>query len=336
MKFYVGIFTRFILLMMLAAIVSIQAKAETQPPDPYWQGTLGPLTIHSLAPVQSFRLTPVPRSPYGLPEGQTEIQFNIAAASIYIKEVGKYFMDFHFTDTRLAINHGFANNWSAQFSIIERRITNAHLDQLTLNFHDLFGLDQDGRTEVPKNDTRIQIDEFGIDLGKQIRGDYSQTLGISIHKVLIDKSESWPAVAININMSYELLNDGIMDKGTIDYGVQFSAAQKYNSGYAYANISFTHFDSNQALGIALKNNQTSGMLGYEYKVDDNESLILQYLFTEGAVKNLGALSDYSNEVHIGYKWRTDSYLWEVGFVENIINFDNGPDVAFTFGVTRRI
>jgi len=32
----------------------------------------------------------------------------------------------------------------------------------------------------------------------------------------------------------------------------------------------------------------------------------------------------------------ESYFWETGFVENIVNFENSPNIAFTFGVTYKV
>jgi len=78
------------------------------------------------------------------------------------------------------------------------------------------------------------------------------------------------------------------------------------------------------------------MFGYEFTMEANEAFIVQYLFSEGVLEDLGALADVSHEIHLGYKWRTERNIFELGLVENIINFDNGPDVAFTFGVTHRI
>ena len=317
-------------------VCSTTARANEFAPDPYWHGTLGPLTIRSLSPAQSLRLSPVPRSPYGLPENQTEIQFNVAAASIFIEEPGRFLMDFHFSDTRFAINHGFKHGWSAELSFNDRRILNAHLDGITKQFHDVFGIDQNGREDVDENDTQIVIPSYNINSGKEIKGPFSKTIGLSIQKVLIDKSVRWPAVAININTSYETMSDGAIEHGSIDYGVQFSIAQKRNSGYLYGNISYTRFGSDNWLGVPLSDQQFSGMLGYEITAGEHQAFIVQYLFSEGVVEDIGALEDYSHEIHFGYKWRTESLLWEAGIVENIVNFDNSPDVAFTFGVTYKI
>jgi len=114
-------------------------------------------------------------------------------------------------------------------------------------------------------------------------------------------------------------------------------AQKQSMGYLFANMAYTHFGTDKTMEvIPLSEEQFSGMLGYEFSTDKDEAFIVQYLFSEGVLIDLGALEDVSHEIHLGYKWRTEKNIFEVGLVENIINFDNGPDVAFTFGVTHRL
>lgn len=313
-----------------------QLKAESFAPDAYWQGTLGPLNIRSLSPGQALRLAPLPRSPYGLPEGETELQFHIAAASVYLQSEGQYLIDFNFIDTRLAVNHGFSDGWSTELSFNDRRIQNFYLDEVVESFHDVFGIEQNGR-DINQNETHIVVPRYSADFADELDGVFSQTLGLSIQKVLIDKSVEWPAVAIILNTSLETLSDGMIEKGAFDYGLQLAMAQKQSSGYIFANFSYTRFGSDKTLDvIPLTEKQFSGMFGYEFTMSENEAFIVQYLFSEGVLKDLGALDKVSHEIHLGYKWRTENNIIEVGLVENIVNFDNGPDVAFTFGVTHRI
>ena len=328
-------YIKFIVLLM-GGLIFIPGFAGTQTPDPYWQGTLGPLNIRSLSPGQALRLAPLPRSPYGLPVGETELQLNIAAASVYLQSPDVYLIDFNFTDTRLAVNHGFKYGWSAELSFNDRRIRNLNLDEVVESFHDVFGIEQNGR-DINLNQTHIDIPQYSASFSDELNGVFSQTLGLSIQKVLIDKSVEWPAVAIVFNTSLETLSDGMIEKGAIDYGIQLSIAQKQSAGYMFGNISYTHFDSEESLGlIPLTDKQFSGMMGYEFALDKDEAFIVQYLFSQGVLVNLGALEEVSHEIHLGYKWRTEVNIFEVGLVENIVNFDNGPDVAFTFGMTHRL
>lgn len=326
---------KFIVLLISMSIFN-PLNAGSFAPDPYWQGTLGPLNIRSLSPGQALRLAPLPRSPYGLPAGETELQFNIAAASVFLQSPDVYLVDFNFTDTRLAVNHGFEYGWSAELSFNDRRIRNLNLDKVVEAFHDAFGIEQNGR-DINLNQTHIEIPQYSASFADELNGVFSQTIGLSVQKVLIDKSVEWPAVAIVLNSSLETLSDGMIEKGAIDYGMQLTMAQKQSSGYLFGNVSYTHFGSDKTLGlIPLTEKQFSGMLGYEFTVDRNEAFIVQYLFSDGVLIDLGALDDVSHEIHLGYKWRTEKNMIEVGLVENIVNFDNGPDVAFTFGVTHRL
>jgi len=317
-------------------ILSTRVQAGDHTPEPYWKGTLGPLNIRSMSPGQALRLAPLPRSPYGLPEGKTEFQLNMAAASVFLQSPGNYLVDFNFIDTRIAVNRGFKNGWSTELSFNDRRIQNLYLDEFVEAFHDVFGIDQNGR-DINQNETHITIPKYSADFSNELDGAFSQTIGLSVQKVLIDKSVEWPALAIILNTSIETLSDGMIEKGAFDYGVQFSMANKKSSGYFFANISYTRFGSDKTLGlIPLTEKQLSGMLGYEFSVVRDQAIIVQYLFSEGVLKGLGALDGVSHEIHLGYKWRTDKNIYEVGLVENIINFDNGPDVAFSFGVTHRL
>jgi|GEM_PF-1299840 len=330
------VFNVVIILISLLIIPASQLRAEVPQPEAYWQGTLGPLNIRSMSPGQALRLAPLPHSPYGLPEGETELQFHIVAASIFLQSPDVYLVDFNFTDTRLAMNHGLANGWSMELSFNDRRIQNLYLDEVVKSFHDVFGIEQNGR-DINLNETHIIIPQYSVNFGPELDGAFSQTLGLSIQKVLIDKSVEWPALAVMLNTSLETLSNGMIEKGAFDYGLQLSMAQKHPSGYMYANLSYTHFGSDKILEvIPLSETQFSGMIGYEFTMGDNDAFIVQYLFSDGVLKGLGALEEVSHEIHLGYKWRTQENIFEVGFVENIVNFDNGPDVAFTFGVTHRI
>lgn len=337
--FLIKIFVSYLkptLVMIGMLLVSEMANAQSYEPEPYWQGTLGPLNIRSMSPGQALRLAPMPRSPYGLPNGETEIQFNIAGASVFLQSPGEYLIDFNFTDTRMAINHGFGNGWSAELSFNDRRIVNLNLDEVVEGFHDIFGIDQNGRDEN-LSQTRVEFPLSSVSLGSELNGIFSQTVGITLQKVLIDKSVRWPALALIFNSSIETLNDGMIEDGAVDYGVQLSLAQKKSTGYFFANLSFSKFGSDNTLAvIPLSDKQFSGMFGYEFTTGANQAFIVQYLFSEGVLEELGALADVSHEIHLGYKWRTKSNIVEVGLVENIVNFDNGPDVAFTFGLTHRL
>lgn len=63
------------------------------------------------------------------------------------------------------------------------------------------------------------------------------------------------------------------------------------------------------------------------------AVILQYLFNEGAMLS-GPVSRSAHEVTVGSRFRlSDRTSLDIGLVENIINYDNGPDFGVHFGIS---
>jgi hypothetical protein len=74
----------------------------------------------------------------------------------------------------------------------------------------------------------------------------------------------------------------------------------------------------------------------EWRFRADQSFLLQYLLTEGLSPDFGPFADASHEVTIGWKWEVVSKtVIEVGLIENLITFDNGPDFGIHAGVVRR-
>jgi hypothetical protein len=66
------------------------------------------------------------------------------------------------------------------------------------------------------------------------------------------------------------------------------------------------------------------------------SFTLQYLGTQGVGKDLGVFSETSNEVVFGWKWEVrQAGVLEIGLLENIVVFDNSPDLGVHVGFTQR-
>ena len=67
-----------------------------------------------------------------------------------------------------------------------------------------------------------------------------------------------------------------------------------------------------------------------------QSVLVQYLVTEGLIEDFAPFSDESNEITLGYKWEVRNRgVLEIGLIENIISFDNSPDFGFHVGFSQR-
>jgi hypothetical protein len=115
------------------------------------------------------------------------------------------------------------------------------------------------------------------------------------------------------------------------------ALSKEISGFhLYAGGIIAWYGRDDFFGIKLRTWQWAGQLAAEWNCLPDFSLVAQYLITAGAIEGLRDFSKPSHEVAGGFKWElTHSILFEAALIENIINFENSPDLGFQFGFTFR-
>ncbi len=74
----------------------------------------------------------------------------------------------------------------------------------------------------------------------------------------------------------------------------------------------------------------------EWRYGLRQSMVVQYLVTEGLIDDLGALSELSHEITLGWKRELHPRtVLEIGMIENVYEFDNTPDFGFQFSIARR-
>ena len=88
--------------------------------------------------------------------------------------------------------------------------------------------------------------------------------------------------------------------------------------------------------VELNKTQLSGSVAAEWSYIPTQSLLLQFLATEGQAVELGPFSEPSYEVTLGWKMQIKSKIvFELGLIENILNFSNSPDFGIHAGITTR-
>ncbi len=323
------------LIFVILALVQNEAFAELSGPgdEPTMQRGLGPLMVRSESPFQALRYTPVARDPYHLAPGETQFRAMYYVSNIWLNPSDKqYFLDFDMADMRLAIVAGLNHGWTLELGVNELRTLSSGLDQLILTFHDQFGISQDDREDYPKNATRISIPAYGIELDRSDLKRLSRSVDVTASKAVIEPTSRRPAVAVSGTLRYETLNDGPVEEGSADFGLMLSLAQPIGKHYIYANLTYTHFGSSELITLPLEDEQFTALAAYEWRTRPRQAQLLQYLYCDGVVKDLGALSNSSHEVHLGNKWKLKRFMWEFSITENIINYDNSPDVGITLGM----
>lgn len=314
---------------LLLATLSLAMSA------PLWawsKDSLGPLHIRSQSPAQVFRYVPVPMTPVCLKHGERLFGATATVTSIWAEEEGLYLIDMHMADYRISLQQGLGCSAGFELALSERRMVNAHLDQLTLNVHKLLDIGQNGRDEVEKNTTTISFPTYGYYSEGDGLEPFSRFVEATLKKSFRSPSLPRSAFSLSVTAKYELLDDGPMDEGVIDVGIAVGMMNRIGKNYLYANAGYTRFGQDHFYSVPMEKEQFTGMLAFEWRRKPDQSFIAQYLYTEGAVIGLGALSRGSNEVQLGYKWAFEQSLLEVAVIENAIDMDNSPDFGLSIGM----
>ena len=214
------------------------------------------------------------------------------------------------------------------------------MDPLPINFHDLFGIDQNGRDQVPRGQFTIDIGATASDPAVSLtpgdRGSFSQTVALSIQHNVTCGTENFPAFSYALTARYNLEADDIQGGDDVDVGVSVSVSRRFGDCYGYISLGHAWFGNETFRGLDIRSNQVSGLGAIEWRYRPRRSVIIQYLVSEGVAENRSPFSLPSHEITLGWKGELRSkVVLEFGVIENLINFDNSPDVGFHGGVSYR-
>ena len=133
------------------------------------------------------------------------------------------------------------------------------------------------------------------------------------------------------------LNSADLEGDDFDIGVSAALSRRFGHFYAYLTLGYAWYGSESFRAIELVDTQASVLAAGEWRFKARQSLVVQWLWSEAVVEDLGPFSEPSNEVTIGWKWEVvQAGVLEVGLIENIITFDNSPDFGVHFAWTQRL
>ncbi len=300
----------------------------------------GPLRLQSQSPFQTLRLQLTPMAPTFQTPGTWETGATMSLANVWANSPGRYRIDYESLDTTVFAAYGINESLRLEIGFQEKRLFGGILDGFITDFHDFFGLDQDGRDTTPFGLVEIEIlDEHGDPLLRYSRGSgvYSRSVTACLEHRLTCGADALPAVSYAVSARYDTEGQHMLERDfPIDLGLSLMAAKKLGPVNLYLSAGLFWYGSSRIQKVKLKNFQTALMAGVEWRFAQRHSMLLQCLITEGAAKDLGPFSDASYEVTLGWKWEVmPSGVMEVGLIENIIIWDNSPDFGLHAGFSYR-
>ena len=306
----------------------------------------GPLALSAQSPFQSLRLAMKPRTPSTLGRGQLQLRGTATWVNVWNvdefdlpEEEREFFLDTEMLQVALGLAYGITDTLEIEGELQDRSRFGGTMDGFIEGFHDLFGIDQSGRDQHPRDSFDVQLRPQGqpaVVLDDGDRGSYTRSVQATIQHNVTCGTSRLPAFSYSFTARYDSLGVDLSGGSPWDFGASVAASRRFGKLYLYATLGYGVFGRDSFRGIALDDTQFSWMLALEWRMASRVSLLLQYLWTEGVAQDFGPFSDASNEITLGLKWEVyPRGTLEFGLIENIVEFDNSPDFGLHVGYTQR-
>ena len=287
-----------------------------------------PLFVSAQSPIHSNVLSLQLREAEAMQPGQYEIKTSYTKASVWA-ETSDYFLDYYQNNIDLAVAYQLTPLVKTEVGFKRITARNNELDELTKNFHDLFGIGQNGRDEVDDDRFYISIPSLGVQYD-DFEGE-TLTNAFFVYSEVAILQTSYQAVSVGGTLYYNNVDSGPFARSSFEQGIQVNYSFHQYVHHFYASTGLVHRNGDISDEIL---NSSSGFLsiGYEYKFFPQHSLLLESHNYGGWANENEDFSETSNEVVVGYRYTYAQAALEIAMHENARNMDNSTDISFSLGL----
>jgi len=302
---------------------------------------LGPLDFRSSSPGQSIRLIMPILMPASVKPG-LGINIVTSTSNVWLNE-NQYIIDYEIVDAHMELTYGFNNDLGLIVFFDQRHYWGGFMDGFIEKFHDMFGIEQDGRDQWPNNETHSIVKNSEgqiIYSNNNINGELNNSgIGLGFNYIITHGSKRWiPAISFGAITRYCINGPGSSER-PIDFGFQLGFSKRFGSRWHfYGQVGFEQFAQKEFMQGKLirkfKSNAFSSLASIAWYLYPNFPIYVQYNFHEGVIENFGSFKNPDHQLNIGIKWQMDKdSVLQIGLIENFILVDNSNDFGLLFGYT---
>ncbi len=316
-----GVFT-----LLLTGPLNVFADQVT----PGYNLGLGPLQISSQGMGQSLRSTMPPIDPGKFQTGGYRMSVGATWTNVWADE-DRYLLDYEMLDTRVEISKALTERFALSVGFAQRNYFGGALDNSIEQFHDLFGIDQSGRDKASHNDSRFILYDAAGNTVRDIEDvTYADNNAVYITSqyLVYHGTTQLPAICMSGTLRYGLntpLSED--DDQPLDMGIAIGLFKRWSHRlYSYHQLGYTRYGQRELFGLNFEEYTLFAINTLAWHWRSNLSIVLHYIYHEGALEDLGGLSDASHELDLGFRWQlSGGDIIEFALIENILTFDNSPD-----------
>ncbi len=328
----------------LATIGILLATAAAAQTSQEWSNSpavgLGPLRLRAQSPLAILRLSPTPETPTTLVQGQWQLDLLTSWNNYFDYDAERYTIDAEMLRFTLGAAYGVTPRLELRTSIPLSYRGGGILDRLVENVEGLLHVPNHDRKRFPRDRYLVLIKGPGgrtFELSGRDAGWGLEDVTASARYQLARGTATTPAIAASLTLKFPTGRpSSLFSSGGYDVAAGLSAGQRIGRFNAYGSVVAMHYATTQLAGIRLTPNQLSYFAGLEYRRSPRMSWLLQTLVTSPGAENFGDFSKNTYEITLGFKRILNPrLLLEASVLENLLIFDNSPDVGFHVGFVWR-
>ena len=298
-----------------------------------------PLYVKNLSPVTGLLGLPSQRYAGTQSKGKLGVALHSSVANIYVLDTNsREYLNLDGETLRFALDlrYGLARDWDLQLEVPWLEHSGGHLDRLIDDWHDLWGMSDGGRSQVPRNQLDYQYGSSfapGFQLEDDSSGLGDITLALNYAFYRDDDSVAALALGYKFGVGDE---DKFLGSGGDDQflALRFSGSHlsslplRWHGQVGYLRAG----DSDLLDGIQEQNLWFAGLC-LDWIVAQNWSLLAQ-VDSNAAPTDSGitALGDTAVTLSGGARWRfAPRWSVDTSIVEDI-GVETAPDVIFQLGL----
>lgn len=251
---------------------------------------------------------------------------------------GSYLIDAEHVRAALALRYGIARRWQLEISVPLIDFDGGSLDSAIEGFHDTFSLGQAGRLGTPRDAFLLYVGAQGRELYRdRAPGTALGDISVGAKVDLLPTGHALPfQLALEAVAKLPTGSESrLTGSGALDFGAQLVLTRYFARSCLHASVGAVYLGSSEILDLGGQL-RFSAMAAFERAVGSKSSLIAQVTLSESPFEDLalGELEEFSTLVTAGLKTVAGRQVVFFGITENILNFNNSPDIGLHFGVTR--
>lgn len=307
-------------LRLIGSIAIFSASCWVHADDGY-----GPMQSYTQSPLHTNVLSPQTRSGFSLTPDDYEIYTSGVIASVWAV-TADYELDYYQNQIAIGGKWQLDSDWQFDLQYRWNFAANNHLDRPTMAFHDLVGIDQNGRQDVANNRFVIDMPSYGIE-EQDFRGEtLSSTLIGYLQYQVIERE--YHGLSIGASLYYNDTSRGLFSASRFEQSLQLNYGYLRDKHALDVTTAMT-FRSTPTDFSQMPYRDSTWRIGasYRYHWLKRHTLIAEIASHQGLMDDGSEFAKPSTEFTYGYRYTRENSALEFTLVENMFHADNSTDIA---------